>query len=109
MSLRWDWNNKIGTVEIKCTNGSYREANIYQGNALAIIIMEFDDDTYNLVSFFCDKEHFKNIIKNERNYFNDFKNWKISTSNKILIKLLVDNEIEVSTYKKIVETDKNPF
>ena len=51
MAIRWDWKDKMGEVIYK--NGT--EADLYQGNAMAIAIVEFADDTYNLAWFSADE------------------------------------------------------
>lgn len=77
MALHWDWNEKIGELQIN-SYGEDFTINVYQGNALAIFIHTFFDDNgterYNMYNFFCDKEHFKNCVKGKTwNYAEDWK------------------------------------
>lgn len=72
MSLRWDWSDKVGTLEavvdVRDGDGWTQKEhtfNLYQGNALLIAIDEFTEDgkdMYNLYTFFCDEIHLKNMI-----------------------------------------------
>lgn len=68
MSLRWDWNDKMGEVEYDRITGSYK-CNIYQGNALMIIIYEDEkDNTYTLLNFYVDEAHLKNCLGLTKGY-----------------------------------------
>ena len=98
MSFNWSWKEQTSSVEVKCTNGTWRECKIYNGNGLAIIIMEFDDNTYQVVSFMIDKQHAVNCF--ESDVFRDYRNWKINgncknakTLSSILTRFRVDHEI----------------
>lgn len=85
MSLNWNFKtDKIGTwkEERELYNGEIRsyEFNIYDGNALAIVINEWNEngkDLYELVTFFADKEHMKNCLGltkgHNENIFSDRK------------------------------------
>lgn len=81
MALRWDWNSKIGELDIeqnvlgKFTNKF--TLSIYQGNALMIILQEWDDN-YQMYQFFADKTHFKNCAKDtEWNYCEEWKELRL--------------------------------
>lgn len=69
MSLNWNWNEKVGTwtEERKMHDGSTKEFkyNLYSGNALLIMIAEWEEDgkdLYQVANFFCDKDHMKNCL-----------------------------------------------
>ncbi len=76
MSLNWNFNtDKIGTWKEthKMRDGSEREFlyNIYSGNALAIMVAEWNEngkDLYQLVNFFADKDHMKNCLGLTKGY-----------------------------------------
>jgi hypothetical protein len=57
MSLNWHWEDKLG--EVKTEKGDV--FNIYAGNALFIVVHEFDNQ-YQLVDFAVDEQHFKNML-----------------------------------------------
>lgn len=69
MALKWDWKDKMG--EVIYENGT--EADLYQGNALAIAIVEFVDETYTLAWFFSDEGHMKNMLGLTKGYDNCMK------------------------------------
>lgn len=67
MSLNWRWENKCGEIilEQKTASGDWKQfpLALYQGNAFLIMLSENDeDDTYQMYSFFADKEHAKNCL-----------------------------------------------
>lgn len=68
MALYWDWEHKIGELQIKQDDKDFT-ISVYKGNALAIFIHEFKNhkgqDVYSMYNFFCDKEHFKNCTKDK--------------------------------------------
>ena len=76
MALRWDFNQKAGTVtEIR---GQHEVTfNFYEGNALMIVLHEYEEDGegyYDLQWFFCDEEHAKNclgLVKGKDNMFGE--------------------------------------
>ena len=76
MALTWNWKEQTSSVEVKCTNGDWMKCKIYQGNALAIIIAEYEDNTYNIVSFMCDRDHAIRCF--DDNCFEDFRNWELN-------------------------------
>ena len=100
MALRWDWNEKIGELQIN-SYGEDFTISLYEGNALAIFIHTFTDENgterYNLYNFFSDKEHFKNCIKEKSwNYAEDWRKltlYKIPTDFWIILKDLVKQGI----------------
>ena len=76
MALRWDWSDKMG----ECILDTGEKINLYQGNGLAIAIREYEDETYNLVWFWADKEHMKTMLglrKAVTGYDNCMKDWGI--------------------------------
>jgi len=68
MALNWNWNRKCGEmITVDPLTGKEFTQNLYQGNALLIMISEWhdedrDSDMYNLWSFWCDKEHMRNCL-----------------------------------------------
>lgn len=74
MALVWTWKDKCGEL-----TSTYETVNLYEGNALMIMIKEWanDDGTeqYGIRSFFCDKEHAKNCLglsKGHENIYEDY-------------------------------------
>lgn len=78
MALRWEWTEKCGTATIE-TSGKYfpdglprtKEVSLYQGNALLIMLNEFEEDgkqMWSMNSFFCDKEHAKRCLGLDKQY-----------------------------------------
>ena len=66
MALNWNWDKKCGEmVTVDPLTGKEFTQNLYQGNALLIMISEWkedDVDKYALWSFWADKEHMKNCL-----------------------------------------------
>ena len=85
MSLNWNWNENIGTLEIEQhwegrgeNDGTHTwTLNLYIGNAELIVLHETEEQ-YNMYTFFCDKDHLKNCVKNCPEIFED---WKVLTIN----------------------------
>ena len=83
MALNCLWKNKMGKVVIKqkrMADGKETskkfDINIYKGNCLAIFINEYKDaetseDMYTLYTFFSDKKHVSNILKDNKKLFWD--------------------------------------
>lgn len=71
MSLRWDWNEKVG--ELILENGTVID--LYNGNAYLIMIREYQEDgkdMYQMWSFWADKQHMKNCLGlNKRGHFTE--------------------------------------
>ena len=99
MALRWEWTDKVGYVRDK-----YNQLfTIYKGNAEAIILFE-KDDKWNLHFFICDKEHHKNMVKDD--CYSDFDTWYLSKEHKQsvkLAKLLVEAKQNIKFIEKIDE------
>ena len=79
--LRWDFNEKIGTLVIKQTRDKdyYYTLHLYRGNALMIMLWEWKEngkDMYNMFCFIADKKHLDNIVKNSPEFFSE---WKVIT------------------------------
>ena len=72
MSIRWDWKNKIGELDIQQGERTFTMS-LYEGNALLIILYE-TGDTYRMHQFFADKDHFKNC-KNDKEW-NYAEEWR---------------------------------
>lgn len=99
MSLNWNWKEQTSSVEVKCINGDWKEVKIYNGNALAIIIAEYEDNTYNVISFMCDRDHAIRCFEN--NAFEDFRNWKLNggcKNTKMLSSILTRFRIDHTIY-----------
>lgn len=73
MSLNWEWNDKMG----ECTYANGAQCNIYGGNALAIAVAEYEDNTYQLAWFASDEAHMKNMLGLTKGYDNCFKGFGI--------------------------------
>lgn len=63
MALHWEWSNKCGEAVLVQPATSKDEEDrtfsigLYQGNALLIMLTEYRDNTWNMYSFWADKEH----------------------------------------------------
>ena len=71
MALRWDWKHCIGELEIEKQGKA--KIHIYQGNAFAIFLNEWENEQgetlWSMYNFFADKAHFDNCKKDkEYNY-----------------------------------------
>ncbi len=104
MALRWDWKGLMGKVTIKQKGKSF-DVNIYNGNALAIFICEYEqngEERYIMYDFFTDSKHCENIVKNEGKLFSDevvdiqLNMWYLNAQK--LLKILVKNGYMVSCY-----------
>lgn len=70
MSLNWNWKEKCGELHLLQTHDNNTKEDIkidlYQGNALLIMIHEFKDEfgteRYELFNFFASKEHMKRCL-----------------------------------------------
>lgn len=91
MSLNWSWKDKIG--EVRYPNGTTN--NLYRGNALFIEVWE-DNNTYQLVNFACDVDHFKNMLgltdlhRGENLYNTEFKpaTYRLNTAYKSVAQIV---------------------
>ena len=107
MALRWEWNDKIGELQINSYGEDYT-ISIYKGNALAIFINEYKDEggneRYNLYNFFCDKEHFKNCTKDKTyNYAEDWKKitlWEVPNDFWVILKDLTKRNIKIEITRR---------
>lgn len=107
MALNWNWNNKIGELEIE-SYGKKHVINIYKGNALAIFINEWTSDDgvekYTMYNFFCDKEHFKNCAKDKTwNYAEDWRKirmFEVPSDFWVILKDLVKRGVQVEIIPK---------
>lgn len=104
MALQWKWSDKMGKITIKQREKVY-DVNIYAGNALAIFICEYkqnDEERYVLYSFFADKKHCDNIIKNDKRlFYDDVVSIELNLfykSAQTLLNILVKNGYKVSCY-----------
>lgn len=106
MALQWNWNEKMGKITIKQKETTF-DVNIYNGNALAIFISEFEqdgEDRYILYNFFVDKKHCDNIVKNGKQLFTDevvsIELNLFYKSAQTLLNILVKNGYKVRCYYK---------
>ena len=64
MALNWNWEDKIGTIDIFNVD-EVRTYSLYQGNAFLIMLWEYEEngkEMWSMHSFFVDKEHAKNML-----------------------------------------------
>ena len=62
--LQWDWENKVGEVEM-FNYDKVVTYNLYQGNAFLIMIYEYNEDgkdMYSMHNFFADETHAKRML-----------------------------------------------
>ena len=74
MSLNWQWEDKVGTIDIFNTDKVVTYT-LYQGNAFLIMLYEYKEegkDMYTMHNFFADKEHAKNCFGLTKGYENMF-------------------------------------
>ena len=73
MALVWDFNYKCGTITFLNGRTAKEETyNIYQGNAFLIVLDE-DEKTYNLITFFADSKHCRNCLGLSKGFSNIFE------------------------------------
>ena len=114
MSLRWDWNQKMGTFKVKRPGQEPATVNIYQGNCLAVCLSEWEEKgkgMYCLYTFFGDEQHIKNIIKSDPHFFDEWKNVRLNLyyeGCKKLLKYLVNAGLRVTVYSKAPRIKKEP-
>lgn len=66
MALNWKWDGKMGKCTIKQRDKEFI-LNIYDCNALALFLSEWEaegESRYQMYTFFVDRQHCKNILKN---------------------------------------------
>ena len=80
--LRWEWDECCGTLEKEVTRGdeiSYFTYHLYQGNALLILIAEWEEngqEMYTVRDFWVDKEHMNNCLGLTKGHHNIHTEWK---------------------------------
>lgn len=66
MALNWKWSEKAGEMIFREADGEELKISLYQGNALLIMLYEYEDETgnemYNMWSFWADEQHAKNCL-----------------------------------------------
>ena len=67
MSLNWNFNKPAGLWVITPDNKPSYTLHLYCGNAYLIVLSETKEE-YNLVTFWCDKDHMKNCLGLSRGY-----------------------------------------
>lgn len=106
MALRWQWDECIGELEIE--NQNKARIRVYQGNALAIFLNEWEDKSgeavWSMYNFFADKGHFDNCKKDkEWNYAQGWKKltlWKVPNDFWVIIKDLVKRGVKIEIRRK---------
>ena len=106
MAITWDWNNKIGELQIKQEEKEFT-ISVYKGNALAIFIHEFTnsegEEQYSMYNFFCDKEHFRRCAK-EFNYAEEWVKltlWEVPNDFWVILKDLFKRGVEINLTAKV--------
>lgn len=106
MAITWDWNNKIGELQIKQEEKEFT-ISVYKGNALAIFIHEFTNsegvEQYSMYNFFCDKEHFRRCAK-EFNYAEEWVKltlWEVPNDFWVILKDLFKRGVEINLTAKV--------
>lgn len=87
MALNWDWNKKIGTVDI-FNYDEVRTYQLYQGNCFLIMLWEYEKDgkdMWQMHGFFADKEHAKNCFGLSKGYDENIYNTEYEQIRKIRI------------------------
>ena len=103
MAIQWQWQNQIGELDIEQGNKKFTMT-VYTGNAMIIFLHE-KENTYQMYTFFADKQHFKNCVKDpEWNYAEEWRElrlWKTPTAEQwLLIEDLAKKSINVRFIKK---------
>ena len=106
MALRWEWNACIGELEIE--NQAKARLKVYQGNALMIILNEWQNeqgtDVWSMYNFLADKGHFDNCRKDkDYNYAQDWKKltlWKVPADLWQVLKDLHKRGVEIRIISK---------
>ena len=107
MALNWNWNEKIGELQIRQEEKEFT-ISIYKGNALAIFIHEYvnkeGEEVYSMYIFFCDKEHFKNCTKDKTwNYAEEWVKitlWEVPNDLRAILKDLHKRGVEIEIKNK---------
>lgn len=107
MALRWDWDKKIGKLEIQQGKKKF-DIDVYQGNALAIFINEWKNDegkdVWMMYNFFCDKDHFRNCTKDKTwNYAEEWVKltlWEVPNDFWIILKDLAKRGVTIEIRSK---------
>ena len=107
MALRWDWDKKIGKLEIKQGEKKF-DIDVYRGNALAIFINEWKNeegkDVWMMYNFFCDKDHFRNCTKDKTwNYAEEWVKltlWEVPNDFWIILKDLAKRGVTIEIRRK---------
>ena len=107
MALTWDWDKKIGELDIRQGEQDFK-ISIFEGNALAIFISEWINDegkeAYSMYNFFCDKEHFKNCTKDKTwNYAKEWVKitlWEVPNDFWIILKDLAKRGVTIEIRSK---------
>lgn len=74
--LCWDFEEKVGSLLIKQTADQTFTINLYRGNALLIMLWEWEEngkEMYNMYNFFADLKHLTNVVKNDPQIFAEWQ------------------------------------
>ncbi len=119
MSVKWSWEQKMGSIQWKNLNGKNITVNVYQSNCLCTMIHTYKKDgkiLYEYCGHFEDINHLKRCIGLSKNYVgtkkNGFKNawtkWKLNTYYKesfSIARQLVKAGFKVELYYKEINNE----
>jgi len=99
MALYWDWKESVGDAIFEINNESEVRITLYEGNALLIMLQEYQEDgedMYNMFGFWVDKAHMKNCLGLAKGYDNSYD------SDYIRLKKIRLNKTKSRNYKDII-------
>lgn len=111
MSLNWNWNEDVGTLEIEqtCDGEKYPfTISLFQGNAMLIMLWRWTEKDgtkmWNMYNFIADKDHLKNLQKNCPEIFDEWRTLTINRAhyNEKYLKILLDALWKTAPHVKIV-------
>lgn len=100
MGLHWQFSEKGGTITVEDNNGKSYTANWYEGNALMIVLNEYEEDGkewWTMGWFFADIDHAKNCLGLNKGYTNMW------TDNGEKFKEVTINRKNCRQWKKLVD------
>ena len=103
MAIQWQWENKIGELDIQQGNKKFTMS-VYTGNATIIFLYE-TKDTWQMYTFFADKHHLMNCIKDKEYDFasewRELRLWHKPTPDQWkLIEYLAKRDVNVRFVRK---------
>ena len=99
MALYWDWKESVGDATFEVNNEKEVRITLYEGNALLIMLQEYQDDgedMYNMFHFWLDKNHMKNCLGLTKGHDNAYDN------DCIRLKKIRLNKTKSRNYKDII-------